>query len=235
DVDVPRCFIAMDQDGRLGSLVEFFYGYPDEKHETRFVHASDFLQHFIVNKKRGRPHGFRTNVTICADVAGIPDPELWWGKVIAFDALIGNTDRHPDNWGLLTTSGGASANTFWFAPAYDNGTSLGYQIASCDLKKYNTNASRQRFIDRGEHHCGWDRWDDKRLPHAVACKRFGQQHIGAINAMQSVIRIDMDVVRRVVESYVDVHPALGFTVERSELVSALLQMRRDGIAAALGA
>jgi hypothetical protein len=45
---------------------------------------------------------------------------------LAFDTLIGNTDRHPDNWGLLVGLG--AAPQYAMAPAFDNGTSLAYKI-----------------------------------------------------------------------------------------------------------
>lgn len=47
-----------------------------------------------------------------------------------FDALIGNQDRHCDNWGILRGDKG-----FRFSPAYDNGSSLGFQITEDRIKK----------------------------------------------------------------------------------------------------
>ncbi|MCC5803558.1 HipA domain-containing protein [Rossellomorea vietnamensis] len=42
-------------------------------------------------------------------------------KVILFDALIANQDRHCENWGVIQKEGEVS-----FAPIFDNGASLGY-------------------------------------------------------------------------------------------------------------
>lgn len=44
-------------------------------------------------------------------------------KVLVFDCLIGNTDRHHGNWGFIADDGG---NWLRLAPLYDNGSSLCY-------------------------------------------------------------------------------------------------------------
>jgi hypothetical protein len=126
DVDVPRSYIGRDGKGTLGALVEFFFGYPGEDTPERFVHASDLLQRSLIDKKRGRPHSVKSNVDICRAL-GIKDARAWWTKVLIFDALIGNTDRHPDNWGVLARVDQVRSRTFRLAPAFDNGTSLGYE------------------------------------------------------------------------------------------------------------
>ncbi|WP_066638602.1 HipA domain-containing protein [Desulfolucanica intricata] len=42
-------------------------------------------------------------------------------NIIIFDSLIGNSDRHSENWGLVSN---ANNGTFKLAPAYDNSSSL---------------------------------------------------------------------------------------------------------------
>lgn len=46
-----------------------------------------------------------------------------------FDALIGNQDRHCDNWGIIATR-----SDYRFAPIYDNGASLGFQLKEDRIK-----------------------------------------------------------------------------------------------------
>jgi hypothetical protein len=58
------------------------------------------LQRSLIDKKRGRPHSVRSNADICRALQ-VPGAREWWAGTLAFDALIGNTDRHPDNWGIL--------------------------------------------------------------------------------------------------------------------------------------
>lgn len=46
-----------------------------------------------------------------------------------FDALIGNQDRHCDNWGIITTK-----SNYRLAPIYDNGSSLGFGLKENRIK-----------------------------------------------------------------------------------------------------
>jgi len=50
-------------------------------------------------------------------------------QMLAFDALIGNSDRHHDNWGVIFGPGAAPR----LAPAYDHGSSLGREIREDEI------------------------------------------------------------------------------------------------------
>jgi hypothetical protein len=47
-----------------------------------------------------------------------------------FDALIGNQDRHCDNWGVIVSK----SESYRLAPIYDNGASLGFQLEEERIK-----------------------------------------------------------------------------------------------------
>lgn len=49
-----------------------------------------------------------------------------------FDFLIASSDRHCENWGLLHSKG-----SYQFAPIYDNGDSLGFNVPLHKLELYN--------------------------------------------------------------------------------------------------
>ena len=154
---VPPCFIAMDRGtGLAGALVEFFYGYPDEAEPARFVHASDFMTRILVDKKRGRPHSLHTNLQLSRLLCKGASAVAWWAEALAFDVLIGNTDRHPDNWGFLFRTRAGRTHSVEMSPFFDNGTSLGYEIAENKLTDASSPDRLQKYVDRGTHHCGWD-------------------------------------------------------------------------------
>lgn len=48
-----------------------------------------------------------------------------------FDALIAGTDRHCENWGIID-----SGTDYYFAPIYDNGSSLGFNLHQKKLELY---------------------------------------------------------------------------------------------------
>lgn len=62
-------------------------------------------------------------------------------KILLFDALIGNSDRHHSNWGITErknifsfANGLATANVLFLSPLYDNGSSLCSYINESDIE-----------------------------------------------------------------------------------------------------
>lgn len=62
-------------------------------------------------------------------------------KILLFDALIGNSDRHHSNWGITEKKGFLSlgngvipANALYLSPLYDNGSSLCSYINENDIE-----------------------------------------------------------------------------------------------------
>lgn len=81
------------------------------------------------------------------------DWQLWWAKTFLFDALIGNTDRHQDNWGFLFTHVDGMVN-IGMAPCYDHGTALGHERFTERVARWKAE-DYQRYIAKGRHHMKW--------------------------------------------------------------------------------
>lgn len=82
-----------------------------------------------------------------------PGWRQWWIDALLFDALIGNTDRHQDNWGLIFTRTEQVARCR-LAPLFDNGTSLGHERFTDRVSRW-TAADYDHYISKGTHQLKW--------------------------------------------------------------------------------
>jgi HipA-like C-terminal domain len=231
---VPPCFVAVDsRAGEVGALVEFFYGYPGEAAVPRFVHAADLLQRFRVGPRTDRPHFIRLNLTLCRTL-GLANAVEWWARVLSFDALIGNSDRHPENWGFLKRLRGERDALWSLAPVFDNGTSLGYEIREERLSQYIEPIRLEAYVDAGRHHCGWDFSSDHQTPHMDLCRRLLGAFPEARSDMQRVIRIDRGQIGQILDTCSQFNVSVSFTRDRAHFVAELIEARRRRLFAIVG-
>ena len=108
---------------------------PDYPHEMRRVpqhtlaSVFDALEARTVEVPHGLdlPDGVRTAV------------DLYSGYLV-LDALIGNTDRHHENWGIVAKKGTDGVRMLSVAPTYDHGSSLGRELRDEKRQKIRTTA-----------------------------------------------------------------------------------------------
>ena len=107
-VEVPPAFAAWNSaTGLCAALIEWFY----VDGESLLVHAGDFLLKVQpdFDRKQGTRHNLHHNSVLTRTLSqkGRLQPEWrqWWVDALLFDALIGNTDRHQDNWGEVGSIG----------------------------------------------------------------------------------------------------------------------------------
>lgn len=245
-LDVPKCFLAVDETvGRVGALVEFFYGYPGDVRTPRFIPAAEVLR--LKDPKKGRPHDVRTNMRF-ANRFQVKDAVDWWGRALLFDALIGNTDRHPENWGMLFSlpPGISIRHDAWkrlipflkifdrfdgsgfevkIAPVFDNGTSLGYEIREAALSLHIESAQLKFYIDRGTHHCGWSAAEPQFRHHVELCRRYLEAFPAAGAAMGNMLQFRQEQIDSILRECVACEVEPKFTAARAEFVSALIRER----------
>lgn len=225
DLDVPPCFLAIDGNtGQTGVLVEFFYGYRGEQ-ALRFVPGADFMHAWRAgnyDRKRGRPHDVRSNLTIVRSL-GIPAYKEWWGRTFLFDALIGNGDRHPDNWGLLLPSAMPSPD-YRMAPLFDHGSSLSY--GDPDERLHQIGRDLDSYIKRGRHHCWWKN-EQEGSTHIELCGLFIETFKPAGMLDDFVIRFSDEAISDVLGWCRNFNCAIEFSQVRAEFLRSLLIRRRE--------
>jgi hypothetical protein len=151
-LSVPPAFVAWNSEtGISGALIEWFYRDGTEA----FVMAGDFLLKVRpeFDRDRGTKHNLRDNALILRAFAKNKilrtNWRQWWVDALLFDALIGNTDRHQDNWGFVISSDGV-----YLAPLFDNGTSLGHERFPDCVGQW-TERQVNSYIAKGIHHVMW--------------------------------------------------------------------------------
>jgi hypothetical protein len=191
------------------------------------------MRRLKVGSDTGRTHGVRANVLI-ARAFKVGTGVEWWGSTLTFDALIGNTDRHTENWGLLFDLRPGERPIATLAPAFDNGTSLAYEIADQALKGACADERVADYVGRGRHHCSWDLDETKGAPHIELCARYLTAFPEAGEAMRNVIRFDPAQIGAILESCTHFDVTVPFIQERAELVSKLILERRRQLSVAFG-
>lgn len=232
-VPVPPAFVAYDPVWNSpGVLIEFFFDYPWEP-PVRFVHAIERFQglNIPVDQRRGSLHD---NVQLTRKHQ-VPDWKGWWSRTIAFDALIGNTDRHSENWGFLVDQSTPGEAKYALAPAFDNGTSLGFIVRDDDLARFTNPRRLQEFIARGRHHFGWLSGNAASAQHVALCEQYVRVYGASGGAMRNVIQLRDSRIESVVGWAARFDFPVPFSQARGEFVVAQVKSRRNAIAAAIGA
>lgn len=151
-IEVPPAFVAYDSNkNKSGALIEWFLKSTSEK----YIAGGDYCQRYFQNfdRKKGAQHNFEMIVQIFSDLERHDklknDWKVFWAKALVFDALIGNTDRHQDNWGIIKNS------EIRIAPVFDNGTSMGHEIFSKNFHLFETSDYIEKYVSKGKHHMKW--------------------------------------------------------------------------------
>lgn len=103
--------LGKDEKGNLGVLNYLFINRIEEEHDDAVSY---------INKDASQRKDFYTieNIKKCLDAI---DKNLFndFLKIMVFDALVGETDRHEENWGITKSKKG-----YKISPLYDNGCNL---------------------------------------------------------------------------------------------------------------
>lgn len=235
---LPPVFVAIDSTrDEPGTLNEWFIGYPDSGDE-RYHSGGDYMQRRIpgYDREKGKQHNLATILELSRILERgkwlSHDWQSYWGLCLCFDALIGNTDRHHENWGLIWHEEGPRAR---FTPYFDNGTSLGHELLPEKMRRMMRDPNElSAYIKRGQHHMRKTQEANSRLPliEGVTDYCHEYQHIRPV-LIESLQRWCEDDLSSMLHSLTKFNLPYPLTIQRAEFITCLIMTRRLSLLKAL--
>jgi hypothetical protein len=134
----------------------------------------------------------------------------------------------------LATKAGEDDWTFRFAPSFDHGTSLAYQVRNEDIKRESSDERLQRHLERGQHHARWSEINPER-GHIKLCGLFAQAYPQALPVMLSTLDFNINRVNELLAGFTRFDLAAGaWNDDRGAYLSKLISARRAALRETLG-
>jgi hypothetical protein len=144
---VPAADIELaERDGTCGTVSRSFAPKP-----MQLVHGNELLAELTTVSSDPRdPTGYTLDAVkrVLATVEPPTEHAVlttafdWFAGFLVLDALVGNTDRHKENWGALEVRG-----TRHLAPSFDHASSLGFLLSDAERSERLTTRDHLRAID----------------------------------------------------------------------------------------
>lgn len=230
DVPVPPAFVAYDKDNNsCGALIEWFLNYPDHP-EERFVPGGDIMMSLMpgYDRKKGQQHNFAMvelylNFLEKNRKVEMPDWRIYWCDMLLFDALIGNTDRHQDNWGLLWLTSNTKVR---IAPVFDNGTSMGYEILERKMDDFYKPDRMRSYINKGRHHIRHQLHDEFAAQHIELLELLVKKYPTFADRIKNKLNaFDMASLKAIIANCTKFKILIPLTEKRAEFVGHLIESR----------
>lgn len=238
-IPVPPAFFAYNsKDGdKPAALIEWFYDWDDDN--VRYSQGGLFMTKMITDydTKSGRQHNIDTIMKFFRriEAAGMMEgAALHWARVLAFDAIIGNTDRHQDNWGVMRFGTEQNDSYVLPSPAFDNGTSLGHEIIEENLRDFTDTERLNKYISRGTHHPKWALKDRRRTQHATLVRLFLDEYPEARECVEKCLEFASDDLESQIRELCTIESQVPLTQERCDFVISLLATRKARLRDELG-
>lgn len=240
-LEVPPAFVATNKKGeKAGALIEWFYDYPGTPKERK-VSGTQYMQMLIADydTQRGRQHNFELIATLQKVLrkkykSFNLDWEKYWVEVLTFDALIGNTDRHQDNWGIIWVSQNNRTVPFRMTPIFDNGTSMGHEILEKKFDSFNDAVTIKKYVERGTHHMKWLFKDASRLNHLEFLKQFLIKFPDSKKTIIDLLNFDTAKLKYDIMQLTKINVSCKLSQSRANFIIKLLLYRQKKILAEIG-
>ncbi|TMJ17317.1 MAG: hypothetical protein E6G92_13375 [Alphaproteobacteria bacterium] len=233
----PRLEAQQGQKKRPGfSFAGAFRGIfgPSEEEEVPKTHSlyvpgSNYMTRVIpeYDLKAGTQHNMSTVGTWIQVLGKLSGQDFWpyWAKMILFDALIGNTDRHQDNWGVLWRSDDEGNPVPRFAPAFDNGTSLAHEIMEKNLSKFSDPDQIDRYVQKGRHHMKWHSNDTRQMLHFELVQKMITLRSRLADHIRSSLELDFDPLFDEIMRLSGVNAPVALREERADVICKMISRR----------
>lgn len=235
-VEVPPAFVSIRKEGSnivCGALIEWFY---DEK-SPDFVFYEDGggLFEMLINDfdtQKGTQHNLKTILNVFYALSQRDNVMMvnkyWvndWIRMLLFDALIGNTDRHQNNWGVIYSLDQENVRLIKFSPAFDNGTSLGHEIVEKKIKNFLSSSNRvEIYTAKGQHHMKLE-ITGPRLGHFEFFKKLIDMNLELKAVINHFLDFDYSYIEALVYELLNFNVPVRLSRERADFMLLLIRKR----------
>jgi len=230
-VPVPVTHAAIGLDGEAGSLCEWMFDSNDPRQGISL--GGEFMLHRDpeYDRTKGTRAGHCHNIQALLPLIRNRGWRETFARMFTLDTLIANTDRHHDNWGIVWDMRLKDGDKLHLAvtPAFDNGTSLGYERDDKDLPNSLDDAwfVRHATHKRGRHHIRLQASDSKGAKMLDLVPELVRQFPDLLPVVQSCATFEDDVIRDIVYPLCDFQMPVRMSKERVAFICRLICIRRD--------
>lgn len=231
-IPVPPAYVAYNssEQDQAGALIEWFLQPIDKTNREIYTHGGDYCQQHIpsFDRKKGKQHSFEIIEKIFNDLAEKhshckDDWKIHWAKILTFDSIIGNTDRHQDNWGIILNPLNGNMR---IAPIFDNGTSMGHELSREKLAHYSNQELLEKYISRGWHHMKWGINDPTQMGHAELLEKLVNKYPETYDTVLMCLKkINIENVKNIFDNLISFNIPSRLSIERANFMLQLLRHR----------